>query len=355
MLFRSRLFSRERSGFGRSSGSVALFFVYVLITVTRFCSRLMNMFISRQREFRADAVAVRLTRDPVSLASALQKILTHWRGGQLSGEQMEAIFIINPQYQLLDEVNSTFSHLFSTHPPVKDRLDILLDLAKINFESLNQDIEKTSIRKRQEVPSVMPAPLSEWMVYQDGKWLGPYKFDHLKQLSFLSPETWVRRNQGDIENAYQDVDIRNYFQGKAASGKGVLCPRCQVSLSDVKYEGTEILQCSLCRGILADEGNIMRIIIREEVGFSEQVIRCGHVIQKMLEGNIPLHIDLKTVNFMECPYCADPKPKMFRQFYNLAYPIEVDRCIQCSRVWFDRDELEILQFLVEEYTAQQTK
>ena len=48
---------------------------------------------------------------------------------------------------------------------------------------------------------------------------------------------------------------------------------------------------------------------------------------------------------LDCPLCAR---KMQRRFYSLAYGVEVDVCIYCGIIWFDKDELEILQYMVEQ-------
>ncbi len=47
---------------------------------------------------------------------------------------------------------------------------------------------------------------------------------------------------------------------------------------------------------------------------------------------------------MNCSKCGNP---MFRTFYSLAYLIEIDRCGVCRLTWFDRDELEMLQCLLD--------
>jgi len=38
---------------------------------------------------------------------------------------------------------------------------------------------------------------------------------------------------------------------------------------------------------------------------------------------------------------------MMRGFYTMAYLIEVDRCSFCNLIWFDRDELEMIQYMIE--------
>ena len=49
-------------------------------------------------------------------------------------------------------------------------------------------------------------------------------------------------------------------------------------------------------------------------------------------------------SLLKCPKC---RTSMMRGFYTMAYLIEVDTCNMCNLVWFDRDELEMVQYLIE--------
>jgi Zn-finger nucleic acid-binding protein len=51
---------------------------------------------------------------------------------------------------------------------------------------------------------------------------------------------------------------------------------------------------------------------------------------------------------LPCPKCKNP---MHRGFYSLNYLVEVDRCSGCGVTWFDRDELEMLQCMIEHRLA----
>ena len=106
----------------RGGGAVIIFLllIYSLLAFTKFLSQLVRLFISRQREYRADAIAVRLTRDPLSLAEALYAIGYRWRGGGLPAQELESIFIVNPVYSRLDEGKGFVPDMFSTHPPLQD-------------------------------------------------------------------------------------------------------------------------------------------------------------------------------------------------------------------------------------------
>ena len=90
---------------------LGLFFVLIsplLATITRLA-------ISRQREFLADATAVSLTRYPDGLISALEKLKNN-KPLERQNSTTASLFISNPMKQ------GFFQRLFSTHPPLDDRI-----------------------------------------------------------------------------------------------------------------------------------------------------------------------------------------------------------------------------------------
>lgn len=89
-----------------------IFFVYSILAITRYLSYLVNIFLSRQREYRADAISARLTRDPLSLAEVLYIISRGWRGAGMPGSSLSSVFMVNPCYSALDEGESFFSNMF---------------------------------------------------------------------------------------------------------------------------------------------------------------------------------------------------------------------------------------------------
>ena len=93
---------------------LGLFFVLIsplLATITRLA-------ISRQREFLADATAVSLTRYPDGLISALEKLKNN-KPLKRQNSTTASLFISNPMKQ------GFFQRLFSTHPPLDDRISRL--------------------------------------------------------------------------------------------------------------------------------------------------------------------------------------------------------------------------------------
>ncbi len=109
----------------RGNGALQLVLVLVITIIAPLAAMLVQMAISRAREYQADESGARLCRKPLALASALRKI-----SGAVAREPMDAnpatahLFIVNP-------LNAgALVNLFSTHPPVERRIEILESLAR---------------------------------------------------------------------------------------------------------------------------------------------------------------------------------------------------------------------------------
>ena len=339
----NRSYTSSRGG----GGMVLVLLVYVLLSVTKFLGQLVRMFISRQREYRADAISVRLTRDPLSLAEALYAIAYHWHGAGLSCEDLKAIFIMNPVYSALDEKDDFWSNLLSTHPPAERRLQILLDMAHADVETLANAVEKNMHKPRVAAPEVTSGS-AQWMVHKDGKWQGPFQLVQMMTFDWLTSKTWIKRMGPDpVKMAYEDEDIRSAVIRNERQDGSNSCPKCQTPLHKVNYEGVEVDKCAFCQGTLVQESDIQRIIIRHEVGFSDSVMRAAKGIRKERSWGAQPAIRMDPNKLLKCPHCTFKKRKMLKMFYTEVYRVEIDKCIYCGRIWFDKDELEILQYLIE--------
>ena len=87
------------------------------------------MAVSRQREFLADATSVRLTRHPQGLISALEKLATQARPFAGANRATQHMFIVNPLSA------GSLMHLFSTHPPLEERIARLTGMRPGNTPS----------------------------------------------------------------------------------------------------------------------------------------------------------------------------------------------------------------------------
>ena len=141
--------SKSKSNSNSDSGSGKLVAYLILIAIAVFGTLLATMFyfaISRKREYLADASAVRLTRYPQGLASALAKIS---RDAKLSSANSinAPMFIVNP----LSDVDSWG---FSTHPSIYERIEILRKMSEgADFASYQRAYSKSKGKDKRIIPS----------------------------------------------------------------------------------------------------------------------------------------------------------------------------------------------------------
>lgn len=354
-------------------GPAFLYFFFVslaimgLLHLTNFIGLLLNMFISRQREFRADAIAVRLSRDPQSLAEALYIISHRWRGAGLPGQNLDALFIMSPAYNTLEEGLGLVPELFSTHPPVEKRIGVLLDMVHADETVLEEALKRspeaqldTAFLSKNWVPSAvetsrdLPDAVSQWFVMQNEKWQGPFGLEQLMGLPWLCAESQIKKSGiGRVALAYEDLEVNQFLKLRKTSGEfQKKCPKCHVPLVSKEYEGTSVLECPGCSGVLAEEGDIQRILTRRVKNFDSRVKYLAELSKSQTKVMRKRTEDyLYAADGLVCPKCLHVKARMFRQFFNLLYKVEVDKCQFCGLVWFDKDELEILQCLYEELNA----
>ncbi len=120
---------RGRSAGGAGGRGNAAFFVLgiLLALLAPLAAKILQMSISRQREYHADAVGAQFTRNPLGLASALEKISR--TGAQVPGENRgtQHLFLVNP----LRDFAENASALFSTHPSTALRIQRLKAMAGV--------------------------------------------------------------------------------------------------------------------------------------------------------------------------------------------------------------------------------
>lgn len=120
--------SRRMIFFSRLAAPAALLLAPLLFAFALIgpaLSRLLAMTVSREREYHADAYAVELTRNPNGLTRALRKIAgtrSRLRGATRGTAHL---FIVNPLRRRVDEGESRWADLFSTHPPIDHRIALL--------------------------------------------------------------------------------------------------------------------------------------------------------------------------------------------------------------------------------------
>ena len=118
------------SGNSRSSGKGGSAVIFVVLALIAFAALaplfafLVQMAVSRQREFLADATSVRLTRHPEGLISALDKLAASAEPFKGANRATQHMFIVNP----FRNFKENSSRLMATHPPLELRMNRLRNL-----------------------------------------------------------------------------------------------------------------------------------------------------------------------------------------------------------------------------------
>jgi heat shock protein HtpX len=112
---------RRSSSSGNSLAAIGLIIALVLAVIAPFFARLVQLAVSREREYLADASSVEITRNPVGLERALAKIASDPEPLEVANRATQHLYIANPIKKLDDNSRG----LFSTHPPIVDRINRL--------------------------------------------------------------------------------------------------------------------------------------------------------------------------------------------------------------------------------------
>ncbi len=111
-------------GFGgdRRRSGMNMILLLVIAVVAPLAAMILQLWISRTREYMADAQGARLARDPLSLASALKKLHSYnFRQPMATSPAFHSLYIVS-SFRGMESV-------FSTHPPVEERVRRLEELA----------------------------------------------------------------------------------------------------------------------------------------------------------------------------------------------------------------------------------
>ena len=119
MFMRSMIFGGSRDDDNRGGGVLAIVGIILAIFAPLFAS-LLQLAISRKREYLADASGALLTRYPEGLASALEKISQYGRPMKVQSKAIAHLYIASPTGS--GAFAKKVGNLFSTHPPVEERI-----------------------------------------------------------------------------------------------------------------------------------------------------------------------------------------------------------------------------------------
>lgn len=150
------IFSRgPRSNSGRSSKANPIQMAFVLIALvlsvlSPILTRILYYALSRRREYLADACAVRLTRYPAGLASALEVLSEMPSRVNYASKILAPMFTVNPK----GEDHRT--NMFGTHPSIYERIEILKSMSQgAGFADYQKAFSKVKGRNATVMPSSM--------------------------------------------------------------------------------------------------------------------------------------------------------------------------------------------------------
>lgn len=129
-LMRASWFGGRNEDNDRESGnSIFLLLGIVFAVLSPIIGQLIQLAISRRREFMADAGSVQITRQPSGLISALTKISQDTEPLEVANKATAHLYICNPLKEKERGSVGWFANLFNTHPPISTRIKALKAMA----------------------------------------------------------------------------------------------------------------------------------------------------------------------------------------------------------------------------------
>lgn len=124
--FFSRVMIRSSNDDDNKGNTILMIIGFICLIFAPIFGKLMQLAISRKREYLADATAIEFTRNPDGLISALQKLNDDTSKLQYANKATENMYIVNPFKE--KDKSKKISNLFSTHPPIEDRIEALRNI-----------------------------------------------------------------------------------------------------------------------------------------------------------------------------------------------------------------------------------
>lgn len=318
MRFGGRSRSSRRSGGGGGGAAAVLMIVALLLAaMAPLLAKLIQLAVSRKREYLADASAALLTRYPPGLASALQKISGDREVLEVANRATQHMYIVNP----IKSFEERAKGLFSTHPDTRDRIRRLEEMGHVPAGST-------------ALSAPAPRRMAEPKPAADNR---PVGFGGLGRIF------------GDIDGGAAPIPPVPAPSAPAAASlvgdrpapvtraaaqptrTSNACPRCRERLRTVPVGQHKVKGCKSCGGIWIGEGHCAELL---------------RTHPKRLTA-----LDGKFLNFIGhgwdrvatkvCPDCDD-KPELRETKLAMAGGVPIDVCGGCRGVWYDDGELPIV-------------
>jgi len=337
---------RDPSGFPINSEQSrnTPFLFYIALALSLPVMRLLSTLISRQREILADAAGVEFCRNPRALARAIYR--AHVQNSFIGDFSLTySPLLIVPPYS--EGQKDTFlNRIFSSHPPLMKRIQNLAEMVSTSANEIIEEIQEirkarkkaqTTLTPHQTIKQEKSKPLSAadmdqsaervWGIHRKkGEWIGPLSLKELIFHNYFTPRVQIINAQENME--------------------APALPRCRIPLITKFYEGVPTQSCRKCGGRLIKGPHVDRIIARREVTFSQALLEQAKEFKDRYMEN-PFHTVRINLAKTSTPACPDCGTKMIPRPYTYQYVVPVDKCLSCQNVWFDTNELEILQILIE--------
>lgn len=123
-MFSRWAFRSSKSKNDNKANGILMLVGFVLLIFAPIFGQLMQLAISRRREYLADATAIEFTRNPDGLISALSKLDSDPDELEVANSSTAHMYIVCP----LKNKKKKSSSLFSTHPPIADRIEAIKNL-----------------------------------------------------------------------------------------------------------------------------------------------------------------------------------------------------------------------------------
>ncbi|MBC7365040.1 MAG: M48 family metalloprotease [Candidatus Aminicenantes bacterium] len=346
-------------------------FIYLGSLFSYFLISFLIIIISRNRELLADATAVELSRHPEALARIIYK--AHLANSYLGEASLfTPLFLVPPDSREIND--SLWDRLFNTHPPVLKRVQLLASMGHKTLKDIVEDIKqqessrqqarreissetelpeekRTAIRQQKEIASAHLEKGKFWLVKTaENKWLGPFHLAEVVSLPYFTPAIRIKNLKDNVEapaREFPQIRFALYRQIRNQpldAGLTARCPLCQASLADSFYEGVKIKHCPVCRGKLVNMSDLEKIFARKEYKFSEKIKEQAHQWKQIIQEPGRRKKLLVSKRIALCPLCG---LQMIIKPFNYHLIIPVYKCLKCQVIWFEADELEILQAIIE--------
>jgi heat shock protein HtpX len=116
-------------GSGNPLGLIVLVLWILTLIVAPIVSRILAMAVSRKREYLADATGAQFTRNPMALASALEKLEAATSPTRSITRGAAHLCIVDPSPGLLSSKQGFLADVLASHPPIGERIGRLREMS----------------------------------------------------------------------------------------------------------------------------------------------------------------------------------------------------------------------------------